>query len=58
MEAQIKIEDILEEMREVIGQQAQEIAILKATIAAQNPKEYKETFDKPLVSGIPKTFKS
>jgi len=32
METQVKIEDILKEMREIIGDQAQQIAILKATI--------------------------
>jgi len=55
MEAQVKIEDILKEMRETIGQQAQEIAILKATIEAQNPKEYKAEYEKPTVTGIQRT---
>ena len=56
MEAQVKIEDILKEMRETIGQQAQEIAILKATIEAQNaPKEFNVSYDNPVVMGIQKT---
>jgi hypothetical protein len=32
METEIKIEDILKQMREVIGTMAQEIAVLKAQI--------------------------
>ena len=55
MEAQVKIEDILKEMRETIGQQAQEIAILKATIEAQNSKEYKAEYEKPTITGIQRT---
>jgi hypothetical protein len=33
---EVKFETILKEMREIIGDQAQQIAILKATIDAQN----------------------
>ena len=55
MEAQVKIEDILKEMRETIGQQAQEIAILKATLEAQNSKEYKAEYEKPTITGIQRT---
>jgi hypothetical protein len=32
MEKEIEINDILKHMRELIGQQAQEIAVLKATL--------------------------
>lgn len=38
-ENNIKIEDVLTVMREQIGTQAQEIAILKATIAAMTSSE-------------------
>lgn len=33
-EPQLEIESVLKQMREIIGTQAQEIAILRATIAA------------------------
>lgn len=33
-DTQIEIEEVLKHMREVIGTQAQEIAVLKATLAA------------------------
>ena len=39
MDREIKIEEVLKHMREQIGAQAQEIAILKATIATLTPKE-------------------
>lgn len=39
METEIKLEDILKEMREIIGDQAQQIAILKANIALLLSKE-------------------
>lgn len=32
----IEVEDVLKNMREVIGAQAQEIAVLKATLEKQN----------------------
>ena len=38
-DTQIEIEDVLKHMREVIGTQAQEIAVLKATLAAISESE-------------------
>jgi hypothetical protein len=35
---EIELEAVLKHMRETIGTQAQEIAVLKATIAALTPK--------------------
>lgn len=40
-ETEINIEEILKGLRETIGQQAQEIAILKATIAAITKEDNK-----------------
>ena len=39
MSHEIQIDDVLAGLRETIGNQAQEIAVLKATIAALTPKE-------------------
>jgi len=39
MDKEIKIEDVLASMRETIGVQAQEIAVLHATISAMKKTE-------------------
>lgn len=39
MDNEIKIDDVLAKLREMIGTQAQEIAILHATIAAMKTTE-------------------
>ncbi len=38
---ELEIQEILKQMREIIGSQAQEIAVLKATIASIEAKESK-----------------
>jgi hypothetical protein len=39
MKHEIKIEEVLKHLRELIGTQAQEIAVLKATVEALTPAE-------------------
>jgi len=50
---ELPIEEVLKEMRETIGVQAQEIALLKATITAlKTPQPYTTAVtDKPDVTG-------
>ena len=50
---ELPIDEVLKEMRETIGNQAQEIALLKATITAlKTPKPYTTAVsDKPDVVG-------
>lgn len=36
METQVEIAEVLKHMREIIGNQAQEIAVLKATLAQKD----------------------
>jgi hypothetical protein len=50
---ELPIDEVLKEMRDIIGTQAQEIALLKATLTAlQNPQPYTTAvIDKPDVLG-------
>lgn len=47
MDTQLNVEVILKSMRDQIGAQAQEIAMLKATVAALNDKIAEATSEAP-----------